>query len=148
MERKAIMSWHARLRNVFRTEGLSDELDSEFAFHIAETVDRLVAAGTPEKEAWREARLRLGNYSLQKERTRDMNVAGWLEAARADIFYAFRQLKLNPGFTAVAVLSLALGIGANTAIFQLLDAIRLRGLPVKDPWQLATIARGGNRGDF
>ena len=73
-----------------------------------------------------------------------MNVARWLEAARADFLYGLRQLKLNPGFAAVAVLSLALGIGANTAIFQLLDAIRLRGLPVKDPGQLATINRAGS----
>jgi predicted permease len=145
---KAIMPWYARLWNVFRAERLNEELDSELAFHIAETVDRLVAEGVPEEEAWRQARRRLGNYSIQKERTRDMNVSGWLEAARADLSYGLRQLKLNPGFAAVAVLSLALGIGANTAIFQLLDAIRLRGLPVKDPWQLATIARGGNPGDF
>ena len=135
------MPWHVRWRNVFRGERLNEELDRELAFHLAETIDRLLAEGMSKKEAHRQARRRLGNYSLQKERTRDMNVAGWLEAARADVMYGLRQLKLNPGFTAVAVLSLALGIGANTAIFQLLDAIRLRGLPVKDPWQLATIQR-------
>src|SRR6185437_700000 len=142
------MPWHTRLRNVFRAERLNEELDSELAFHVAETADRLVSEGMPEEEALRQARRRLGNYGIQKERTRDMNVAGWLDAARADLSYGLRQLKLNPGFTAVAVLSLALGIGANTAIFQLLDAIRLRGLPVKDPSQLVTIARGGNDGDF
>ncbi len=142
------MPWHARLRNVFRAERLNEELDDELTFHITETVDRLVAEGMPKEEAWRQARRRLGNYSIQKERTRDMNIAGWLEAARADLVYGLRQLKLNPGFAAVAVLSLALGIGANAAIFQLLDAIRLRGLPVKDAGQLATIARGGNPGDF
>lgn len=142
------MPWHARLRNVFRVERLDEELDNELAFHIAETADRLIAEGVAEEDAWRLARRRLGNYSIQKERTRDMDVAGWLSAARADIVYGLRQLKLNPGFAAVAVLSLALGIGANTAIFQLLDAIRLRGLPVKDPAQLATVAPGGNRGDF
>ncbi len=142
------MPWHARLRNVFRTERLNEELDSELEFHIAETADRLAAGGMPEQEARREARRRLGNYSVQKERTRDMNLMGWLEASRADVFYGLRQLKLNPGFTAVAVLSLALGIGANTAIFQLLDTIRLRGLPVKDPGELVTIVRGGNPGAF
>ena len=77
-----------------------------------------------------------------------MNVAGWLEAAYADFLYGLRQLRLNPGFATVAILSLALGIGANTAIFQLLDAIRLRGLPVKDPSQLVTIERGGKPDDF
>ena len=141
------MPWHVRLWNVFRPERLNEELDAELEFHVAETVDRLVADGLPEEEAWRQARRRFGNYSVQKERTRDMNIAGWLETVRADVAYGLRQLRLNPGFAVVAVLSLALGIGANTAIFQLLDAIRLRGLPVKDPWQLATIARA-NPADF
>ncbi|HZQ55019.1 MAG TPA: ABC transporter permease [Bryobacteraceae bacterium] len=142
------MPWHARLRNLFRAERLSEELDGELEFHLAETVDRLIEEGLPEKEAWRQARLRLGNYSIQKERTREMDVVGWLETVRADVAYGLRQLKLNPGFAAVAILSLALGIGANTAIFQLLDAIRLRGLPVKDPSQLVTIVRGGNHDFF
>ena len=142
------MPWHERWRNVFRGEWLSQQLDDELAFHVAETVDRLVADGMPEDKAWHEARRRLGNYSMQKERTRDMNVAGWLEAACADFLYGLRQLRLNPGFATVAILSLALGIGANTAIFQLLDAIRLRGLPVKDPQQLVTIERGGKPDDF
>ena len=142
------MPWHVRWRNVFRGERLNEELDRELAFHLAETTDRLLAEGMSKKEAHRQARRRLGNYSLQKERTRDMNVAGWLEAARADVMYGLRQLKLNPGFTAVAVLSLALGIGANTAIFQLLDAIRLRGLPVKDASELATITRASAKDFF
>jgi predicted permease len=142
------MSWQARLRNVFRAERLSEDLDTELAFHLAETADRLMENGVPPEEAWRQARRMLGNYSMQKERTRDMDIVGWLEAVRADFSYGLRQLKLNSGFATVAVLSLALGIGANTAIFQLLDAIRLRGLPVKDPWELVTIARGGKRGEF
>ncbi|HEX6546414.1 MAG TPA: ABC transporter permease [Bryobacteraceae bacterium] len=142
------MPWHTRLRNAFRSERLDQELDNELEFHIAETADRLIAEGFAEEDAWRAARRRLGNYSVQKERTRDMDVAEWLSAARADVAYGLRQLKLNPGFAAVAVLSLALGIGANTAIFQLLDAIRLRGLPVKEPSQLVTVAPGGNPGDF
>src|SRR5882757_9340332 len=64
-----------------------------------------------------------------------------------DLRYGLRQLRLNPGFTAVGVLSLALGIGANTAIFQLLDAVRLRSLPVQNPQELAEVRIvGGNRG--
>lgn len=135
------MPWYTRWWNVFRSERLNERLDNELDFHLAETVDHLMSEGVPEEEAWQQARRRLGNYSIQKERTRDMNVARWLEATQADVLYGLRQFKLNPGFTSVAVLSLSLGIGANTAIFQLLDAIRLRGLPVKDPGQLVTIAR-------
>ncbi|MGH9628671.1 MAG: permease prefix domain 1-containing protein [Bryobacteraceae bacterium] len=90
------MPWYARWRNVFRSERLNSELNSEFELHLAETVDRLVEAGMPEKEAWRQARLRLGNYCTQKERTRDMNVAAWLDATRADLVYALRQLRSSP----------------------------------------------------
>jgi len=133
------MPWYQRWRNVFRADRLHNELEDEFQYHLAETVDRLVADGMPESEAWREARLRMGNYSLQKEKTRDMNVAAWLDATRADLVYGLRQLRSNPGFAGIAVLSLALGIGANTTIFQLVDAIRLKMLPVEKPQELASI---------
>ncbi|MBN9662213.1 MAG: ABC transporter permease [Acidobacteria bacterium] len=68
-----------------------------------------------------------------------MDIAGWLDETRADLLYGLRQLRRNPGFATVAILSLALGIGANTAIFQLIDAIRLKALPVREPGQLVTI---------
>lgn len=133
------MPWYERCFNVFRTERLNRELDDELAYHLAETVDRLMEHGFSQKEALRLARLQLGNYSIQKERTRDMNVAAWLESTKLDILYGLRQLRKAPAFTAVAILSLALGIGANTAIFQLVNAIRLTTLPVKDPRQLALV---------
>ena len=138
------MAWFKRLYNVFRPGKLSEELDDELAFHVAETVDRLVAEGVPEGEARRQARRRLGNYSIQKEKTREMDMLTWFETMLSDIGYSLRQLKLNPGFAVVAILSLALGIGANTAIFQLLDAIRMRGLPVQNPSQLATVERAND----
>lgn len=144
------MPWYQRWRNVFRPESLNRELDQELAFHIAETVDALVSAGMTEKDALREAQRRLGNYCVQKERTRDMDIAGWLETIRADIRYGARQLRLNPGFASIAILSLALGIGANTAMFQLINAIRLKTLPVKDPQELALIVfgEGSRRGGW
>jgi putative ABC transport system permease protein len=133
------MPWYRRWRNVFREDAVSTELDAELEYHLAETVDRLVEGGMPEAEALRAARLRLGNYTIQKERTRDMDLARWLDQLRADAIYGMRQLKQSPGFAAVAVLSLALGIGANTAIFQLVNAVRLKLLPVKDPEQLVVV---------
>jgi len=144
------MPWYQRWRNVFRTERLGEELDCELQYHLAEVADRLMEEGIPEREALRLAKLRLGNYSIQKERTRDMDVAAWLDSMWGDLRYGLRQLKANPGFTAVALISLALGIGANTAIFQLVNAIRLTALPVKDPQQLVVIdweknsSRGGS----
>jgi len=133
------MAWYRRWRNVFRDDALSTELDAELAYHLAETVDRLIEAGMPEPEALIAARRQLGNYTIQKERARDMNIATWLDQLRADVMYGLRQLKQSPGFTAVAVLSLALGIGANAAIFQLVNAIRLKLLPVKNPEQLVVV---------
>src|SRR5579884_408033 len=133
------MPWYTRWRNVFRSEQLNRELDDELAHHLAETADRLEAEGFAPDEALGRARLLLGNYSLQKENTREMNIAAWLDQTRADILYGLRQLKLSPAFTAVAVVSLALGIGANTAIFQLINSIRLKTLPVKDPQQLVAL---------
>jgi putative ABC transport system permease protein len=133
------MPWYRRWRNVFREDALSTELDAELAYHLAETVDRLVEEGLPKAEAFRAARRQLGNYTIQKERTRDMDLATWLDQLRADVMYGIRQLRQSPGFAAVAVLSLALGIGANTAIFQLVNAVQLKLLPVKDPEQLVVV---------
>ena len=133
------MAWFSRWLNSFRPERLNDELESEFQYHLAETIDRLVAGGLTERDAAQEARRRLGNYSLQKERTRDMNIATWLDETRADFVYGLRQLRLNPGFAAIAILSLALGIGANAAILQLVSAIRLKVLPVENPQELVSI---------
>ena len=133
------MPWYRRWRNVFRPTELNAELDQEFAYHLAETADRLMAEGMPFEEATGEARRRLGNYSMQKENTRDMNIAAWLDATRADVSYGLRQLKHNPGFAAIAIVSLALGIGANTAIFQLVSAIRLKMLPVRNPQELVVV---------
>ncbi len=133
------MSLLARIVNVFRGDKLSGELDDELRFHIAERTDDLIAGGMPEQEARRVAARTFGNYTAQKETTRDMDIAGTLESLLRDFRYGARQLRLNPGFATVAVLSLALGIGANSAIFQVINALRLRSLPVEDPAQLVAI---------
>jgi putative ABC transport system permease protein len=133
------MSWYTRIANVFRARKLGEEVDDELAFHVAERTDELIAAGMSEREARKEALRRFGNYTVQKEKTRDMDMARAMESVFADLRYGLRQLRLSPGFTTVAVLSLALGLGANTAIFQLINALRLSSLPVREPSQLAAI---------
>jgi predicted permease len=133
------MSLRTRLLNAVRPDRLSDDLDAELRFHIAERVDELIAAGLSEREARAEALRRFGNFTLQKERTRDMNIATWLEALLGDLRYGLRQLRLAPGFAAVAIASLALGIGANTAIFQLINELNFRALPVRSPGELVAI---------
>lgn len=138
------MGWLTRTVNVFRQDRLLRRLDEELAFHVAERIDELVDEGWSREAARTEALRRFGSYTRQRERTRDMNIVAWLEALVADVRFGARQLWINPSFTAVAVLSLALGIGANTAIFQLINALRLRSLPaVAKPGELATITQDG-----
>jgi putative ABC transport system permease protein len=142
------MSWYHRVRNTLRPGRLSGELERELEFHLAECVDELVAGGMDEAKARREARLRFGNPELQKERTRDRDVLPWLETLGADLRYAVRSLRANRGFALVAILSLGLGIGANTAIFSLIDAVLLRSLPVARPQELLELTMPENGLEF
>lgn len=141
------MSWIDRVLNVFRPTRLSRDLEREMSFHIAETTDRLVDGGMDREAAAREATRRFGHRSTLTERTRDMDVAGWLESVIADLRQAVRGLRATPGFALVAVLSLGLGIGANTAIFSLVDSVILKSLPVSRPEELVKVANGGDGGD-
>ena len=136
------MSWVRRLLNLVRSDRLSSDLDREMAFHLAERADALEAGGMSRHEAEREALKRFGHRNTLKERTRDVDVLVWLESLGADLRYALRSLKANPGFTLVAILSLGLGIGANTAIFSLVNAVILRVLPVERPEELVQVAVG------
>src|SRR5215208_3220548 len=140
------MAWYRRLLNLARPERLSRDLDREMDFHIAERADELAAGGMSEAAAAREARRRFGNRTYQKERARDADVLGWLESLGADLRYAVRALRASPAFTLVAVLSLGLGIGANTAIYSLIDAVILRPLPVSRPEELVEVTMAGSRG--
>ena len=138
------MSWFARLRNVLRSSRLSDELDREMSFHLSERADDLVARGLSPEAARFEARRRFGNYGVQKENTRDRDIFGWLDSLMGDLRYAFRSLRAAPGFALVAILSLALGIGANTAIFSLINAVMLKSLPVSHPEELVAVLHDDN----
>ena len=131
------MAWYRRFTNLLRSDRHSRDLDREMGFHLAERVDELVASGMPEAEARREARRRFGNRGVMKERTRDIDVLAWLDTLFADLRQAARALRANPGFALVAVLSLGLGIGANTAIFSLINAVMLKSLPVQSPGNAA-----------
>ena len=136
------MSWYHRFINVLRSTRVSADIDREMAFHIAERADDLMARGMSEADARREARRQFGNRTVQKERTRDADVMTWLESLAADVRYALRALRASPGFALVTILSLGLGIGANTAIFSLINAVVLRTLPVVRPEELVQITIG------
>jgi len=138
------MSWLGRLRNHLRENALSKEIKREMQFHLAERADDLVARGmAPDTARW-EARRRFGSLAYQDELTRERDLFAWLDSVIADVRYALRSLVAAPAFAIVAILSLSLGIGANTAIFTVIDALVLKSLPVRHPEELVSIARNTN----
>ncbi len=136
------MSWITRLRNLLDSARHGRDLDRELNFHLAEKADDLVARGMSRRDAEREARLSFGHRQGLKEETRNAGILGWLESLTQDLRYAARGLKANPGFTLTVVLSLGLGIGANTAIFSLVNAVLLKSLPVERPNELVQVTMG------
>ena len=133
------MGWYQRVFNVFRSKSVSVNVDDELAFHLEELTDELVSRGLTREQARQEAARRFGNYTSRREEVGDVAFARWLQRLVSDLRYGSRQLRAAPAFTIVAVLSLALGIGANSAIFQLINAIGLRGLPVRHPSELVAV---------
>ena len=136
------MSWLGRLRNHLRDGAVSKEITREMRFHLAERADDLVASGMAPDAAQREARRRFGSLAYQGERTRERDLFRWLDTLIGDIRYASRALRAAPAFATVAILSLALGIGANTAVFSVINALVLRSLPVNHPEELVAVVRG------
>ena len=142
------MGRYKRLFNFSRRGRVSPEIEREIAFHLAERTDDLMAQGMNKSEAMREARRRFGNPRLARERTYGADVFMWLESVLADLRYAVRSLRRSPGFAIVAILSLGLGIGANTAVFSLYNALVLRTLPVHNPEELVQLTFGEDRTYF
>jgi len=139
------------LSRIFRRRHWDRERWRELDSYLQIETDENVARGLSPEEARYAARRKLGNPTLIREEIYTMNCLGSLEALWQDLRYGMRALRLNPGFAAVALLSLALGIGANTAIFQLLDSVRLRMLPVSNPQELVEVQltnKHGRMGNF
>ena len=129
------MSW----RRFFRRAQWDAERRQELDAYLDLETDDNIARGMTPGAARAAARRKLGNATRVREEIYDMNTLGWLDSLWHDIRYAVRVLRRSPSFTAVAILSLMLGVGANTAIFQLIDAVRLRTLPVPHPETLVEV---------
>jgi predicted permease len=142
------MGWRRYLERARR----NDDLAREIAHYVAQETDDNIARGMSATDARLAALRKFGNPAGVRETVYEMNTINWFDALTHDLRYAVRQLRLRPGFAAAAIVSLALGIGANTAIFTLVDQILLRLLPVEDPQALVQIRAegirpGGNWGD-
>lgn len=135
------------LRNLFLFRGVEVDLDEEVHSHLEMLIEENISAGMQLKEAQRAARMELGGIEQVKEQVRGERIGNWLHSVISDSRYGVRQLRKNPGFTAVAILTLALGIGANTAIFTLLHVSLWRPLPVNHPQQIFHLLRASSSGD-
>lgn len=137
------MRWPPFFRRLREDEELSREIQAHIEIETAENVSR----GMSPDEARFAAQRKFGSMRRIREEVYEMNTIGFLEKFCGDLRFGARLLRKNPGFALVAILSLAVGIGANTAIFQLANAIRYRTIPVKDPSQLAIVKVANNFDD-
>jgi putative ABC transport system permease protein len=130
--------WSAATR---RTR-FEDEMRAEMEFHLQARVDDLIASGVAPAAAQRQARMEFGTADAIKDDCRQSRGLRFLDTTIQDVRYAWRMMRKTPGFTAAAIISLALGIGANTAIFTLVEAVMLRTMPIAEPDRLFYFAHG------
>jgi hypothetical protein len=135
---KLAEGWN-RVRSFFQKTERDAELDDEVASHLAFAIEEKMRNGMPEEEARRQALVQFGGVAQAKERQRDARGLPWLDVLSQDLRFTLRTLGRDRGFTVIAVLILGLGIGANIAVFSVVNAILLRPLPLRDSQRLVRI---------
>lgn len=138
---RALLALRLRLRTLLRKSQVEQEMNDELQFHLDNQIQYHIAKGLTPIEARREAILAMGGIERRKEEIRETRRVNFIEHVFQDLRHGLRTLRKSPGFATVAVLTMALGIGANAAIFTLLDPILFRPLPYRDPGKLVRVYR-------
>jgi len=129
------------LRNILLARHVETDLDEELRSHLDMLTEENTRAGMPLQEARQAARVEVGSIDRLKEQVYEVQAGNWLHSIASDCRYGVRQLRKNPGFATVAILTLALGIGANTALFSVVNGVLLNPLPYPHAEELVSIAQ-------
>src|SRR6266568_3891350 len=129
-----------RLRTLFQRNRVERELEEEFQFHIEQRIELEIARGLSPEDARSAALRAMGGVQLRKEECRDMRRVNYVDDLLRDLQYAGRNLRRSPGFATLAVLIMALGIGANTAVFSVVNTVLLKPLSFRDPDRIVTLS--------